>query len=222
MPLAWLCVCLKAGILFNTPWRAQRETFMAIFRITAVIFLFVFSCACFAQASLVLKNTDGKTVGWLLGKSKGSYEYQYLTPDGYILSINGIGALTSGINTQFSELLYESNDCQGEPRIRATELGYEGLGEIVQIGNLFSPLFARLPYAANPIIRTIRSAKAPPGVCTALGAPEDLVIWIRVLEVDPLTYGITEDQISRWRVSIGSQEVQRPDIILCDGFESCP
>ena len=194
---------------------------MAKVRILSVIIFLLISSSSFAQASLALINADGKTVGWLLGKSEGLYEYQYLTPDGFILSINGIGALTSGLNQEFSELLYGLENCEGEPRILATELAHEGLGEIVQIGDLFSPLFVRLPHASNPIPREIKSAKKPSGECLNQ-TPSTLLIWINVVEVDPLAYGITADQIDRWRVDIGSREVQRPEVISCDGFENCP
>jgi len=64
------------------------------FRFAAVIVLLLLSGSCLAQADLALINDDGKTVGWLLAKNAGQYSSQYMTPDGYIMSVNSGGFIS--------------------------------------------------------------------------------------------------------------------------------
>jgi len=188
------------------------------FRFAAVMALVLFSGSCFAQAGLALINTDGKIVGWLLAKNAGQHSSQFMTPDGYIMSINSGGYIENTGSIIVSELVYGSTDCSGQAYIKTEFLS----SEIIQLGvDRKSAVFARTDHSGNNYIRSMKSNKTPAGTCVTWVTPENRSV-MTTTEIAPLDYGIKEAIGGYWRVHIQSREVQRPEIISCDGFESCP
>ena len=188
------------------------------FRFTAVLALLLFTGSCFAQAGLALINDDGKIVGWLLAKNAGQYSSQYMTPDGYIMSVNSGGYVETTGNIIVTELLYQSVDCSGQAYIKKEFLS----SEIVHLGSDRTNLvFARTDHSGVNFTIPMQSNKTPQGVCVPWANPEDRNV-IRTTEINPEDYGIKEAINGLWRVHIQEREVQRPEIISCSSFESCP
>jgi len=188
------------------------------FRFAAVIAFLLFSASCFAQAGLALINNDGKTVGWLLAKNAGQYSSQYMTPDGYIMSVNSGGFVENTANSIVAELLYQSADCSGQAYIMFEFL----TSEIVQLGSdRTNSVFARVDHSGTYFTIPMQSHKTPQGSCAGWVTPEDRKV-LRTTEINPIDYGIKEAINGLWRVHIQSREIQRPEIISCNGFESCP
>lgn len=188
------------------------------FRFVAVMALVLFTGSCFAQAGLALINDDGKIVGWLLAKNAGQHSSQYMTPDGYIMSVNSGGYVETTGNIIVTELLYQSADCSGQAYIKTEFLS----SEIVHLGSdRTNPVFARTDHSGTNFVKSMQSNKTPQGVCVPWGIPDDRNV-IRTTEIDPLDYGIKESVSGLWRVHISRREVQRPEIISCSGFEGCP
>lgn len=192
-----------------------------LIRVLALSLILGWAVPGLAQDNLAIKNGQGQTAGWLVQKILDTPFSIYLTADGYLLTLANNGNVSNSLQLSPDRLVYLEAACGGAPWLE-TSSGASLKGEIIQVGGSLSSLFAKLPRPSTSFSREIRSEKILDGVCEDLNAPVNLSAF-EVEEADPADYGITKSQISDvWRVASPSWEVQRSELISCDGFESCP
>ncbi|MFC1796148.1 hypothetical protein ACFL1V_03530 [Pseudomonadota bacterium] len=196
---------------------------MAHIRIVIAIIFILVSGSCLAQASLVMKNGDGKTIGWLLSKHPELGEYQYLTPDGFILTLSWRHWVTTSNPDTPDKLLYELSDCDGQAWVNQS---FYRFGEIYQLdGAQATDVFVRQDLTnAGSFSIDVASEKGTTGACINIVEPY-ADAGRRVEQIDPVEYGLMEHPnqgIHAWIVFGPNKVVEKPELISCDGFESCP
>ena len=179
-------------------------------RLFLFLFILLIQSPCFGQANLAIIS-EGKTVGWLLTK-KAPESYDYLTPDGYLMTLDRLGFFVS----KSGILQYESADCSTQPFTESPLYG-----ELFQVGNSQSPLFVTLGYTVERERRSILSETTPDGLGCQPWGSDPMRDVLAVTPIDPAAYGI-KNVDGRWGIPIDSRVVQRPDGMFCDSFESCP
>jgi len=186
--------------------------------VAVAITLGIYSTPGFPQASLVLKNFDGQTVGWLLSKYPDTHKYQYLTPDGFILTLDWRGWVTTSTSVTPDKLLYVESECAGQTYVQQDFLR---ISEIYQLGgDATSNVFVAQSFnATGSFSIDVVSEKDKEGACNPVSLYTTSGRYIQ--EIDPVTYGLSPF-LDHWVVKVPNYIVERPEIISCDSFESCP
>lgn len=200
--------------------RPQSRLARMITATSLVIMFFAQTGSVFAHGVLEVKNTDGMVVGWLLNKIPDSLYATYLTPDGYLLTLSGIGSTSNSALVAPTRLVYESDDCTGQAYVENNASNSQLQGEIFQIGINKDSLHARMDRGVKAFAKVVASQKIEDAVCKQIVAQNANTIVVE--EVQPTDYGITESISGTWRVNIETFDVQLPNLISCNGFESCP
>ena len=197
-----------------------------IFRkITLGLILAVLATTCLAQASLAVKNADGKVAGWLLDKINPD-RVKLLTPTGFVLTMTSGGLVVNSADMRVDRLLYEDLECKGPAWAEVPPVWIFVRGEVLQMGSTGSGIFFTVPwnfFATQSEPLGLVAQITEDGNCTP--APQPFAPQVTLVdEINPADYGISENPVtSDWQVKPPhTYEVVQPNGLFCNGFESCP
>lgn len=187
-----------------------------------VFFLFVSGSDAVAQASLVFRDASGVHMGALVRPLDSEPSaIELMTDDGYLMvvsSANGFAGLNPVLDAgnAFDTYFTEPN-CQGNGYFEATSnwMLYRG-GQVIQTvpgGSMY-----RIPWGAAIEITAQSWAPALEPLCS----PSSAVVMAVQPEFVPDSYGATVSQFGSLFQQPFVTSIERPNVISCNGFESCP